>query len=200
MSAGNERTRSGRRGDAPILLVISGTDPHPFPRLFQWVGEWARDHRQWQIQVQQPSTGARRFHQAVAHLGSPRDVHALLRRAAVVVSEAEPGTITQARAFGHVPVVVARDPALGERADDEQILLSRRLAAAGLVWLAESEAGLGRAITAALAAAADAADGGGAEPRGGSAEAAGEPAEMRRADRGPRARGRRLPWRRRSRR
>jgi UDP-N-acetylglucosamine transferase subunit ALG13 len=117
------------------------------------VGHWAAEHPQWRVEVQHGATPAPRFGHAFAY-AQRAEIRALLRRAGVVVSHAGPAVIAQARALGHQPVVVPRDPALGEDVDDEQILLSRRLAAAGLIWLAESEAGLGRAIAAALTAAA----------------------------------------------
>jgi UDP-N-acetylglucosamine transferase subunit ALG13 len=59
--------------------------------------------------------------------------------AAAVVTHAGPGTITLCRSLGKVPIVVPRDPALGEHVDDHQVLFARRLAAKGLVRLARSQ-------------------------------------------------------------
>lgn len=170
--------------DDPLLFVTVGTDSHPFPRLLRWVGAWAIEHGQWQLEVQHGATPAPPFGHAFAYLGR-EETRSLFRSAAVVVCHAGPATITQARAFGHLPVVVARDPRIGEHVDDRQMLLARRLAAAGVVWLAESEAGLGRAIAAALAAAAGPAD-------GDSASVPPPDGRRRRQDRGPRAPGRRI--------
>jgi UDP-N-acetylglucosamine transferase subunit ALG13 len=188
----------GEPADSPVLLVTLGTDRHPFPRLLRWVGGWVADHQQWHVEVQHGASPAPRFGHAFADCGHA-EIGALLRRAAVVVSHADPATITQAREFGHVPVVVARDPMLAEHVDDSQILFSRRLGAAGLIWLAESEAGLGRAINAALVVAASPADGDGhgVLPRASRvAPDVRDLVDTRRGqgDRGPRAPGRRPAW------
>jgi UDP-N-acetylglucosamine transferase subunit ALG13 len=139
-------------GDHPLLFVTLGVARYPFPRLLRWVEAWLADHRQWRVEVQHGATPPPRFGHAFAH-ASTEETRSLLRTAAIVVTDATPAVIAQARALGHVPVVVARDPTLGEDTDDHQILLSRTLGAAGLIWLAESEVGLGRAIAAALDAA-----------------------------------------------
>ena len=51
----------------------------------------------------------------------------------VVVSHGGPATISEARAAGHLPVVVPRDPAFGEHVDDHQKRFSAWLASKGLV-------------------------------------------------------------------
>jgi UDP-N-acetylglucosamine transferase subunit ALG13 len=182
--------------DRPLIFVTVGTDHHPFPRMLRWVRNWAAEHPRWQLEVQHGATAAPPFGHAFAYTGH-EEMRGLFRRAAVVVCHAGPATITQARAFRHVPVVVARDPTLGEHVDDHQILFSRRLAAAGLIWLAESEAGLGRAIAAALAAAAGPVEGDRTRNPPGVyqvAEVVEKPVESSRGqqDRGPRAPGRRV--------
>jgi UDP-N-acetylglucosamine transferase subunit ALG13 len=146
------------RPDAPLLFVTLGRHPYPFPRLLQWVGAWLTDHPRWRVEIQHGVTSPPRFGHAFAY-ASKEETRRLLRTAAVVVTHAGRATIDQARAQGHVPVVVARDAALGEDVGDDQLLFSRTLGAAALVWLAESEVGLGRAIAAALTAAATPADG-----------------------------------------
>jgi UDP-N-acetylglucosamine transferase subunit ALG13 len=176
----------GTRGDPPLLFVTVGADRRPFPRLLRWVGAWAADHPRWRVEVQHAATPAPRFGHAVAYL-RPDRARTLLRAAAVVVTQAEPATIAQARAVGHVPVVVPREPGLGEDVDDDQVLLARRLGAAGVVWPVESEAGLEGAITAALNAAAG-------SRTGAQGLAGGTPS--RGTDRGPRSPGRRLARRR----
>jgi UDP-N-acetylglucosamine transferase subunit ALG13 len=56
-----------------------------------------------------------------------------VRRARVVVMHAGVGSIMVALAAGKRPVVVPRLQRFGEAVDDHQLLLARRLAAAGLV-------------------------------------------------------------------
>jgi UDP-N-acetylglucosamine transferase subunit ALG13 len=133
-----------------VLLVTVGTDHHPFGRLLDWVGRWSAAHPSWQVEVQHGATPAPGFGRRFAYC--PHDELQLLFAAAdVVVTHAGPATISQARAAGHVPVVVPRLQALGEHVDDHQVLFARRLEAAGVVHLAETEALLPVAVDAARA-------------------------------------------------
>jgi UDP-N-acetylglucosamine transferase subunit ALG13 len=135
---------------APVLLVTVGTDHHPFGRLLDWIGRWAAAHPGWQVEVQHGSTPAPGYGHAFAFCAHD-ELQRLLVAADVVVTHGGPATITQARAAGHVPVVVPRQHALGEHVDDHQVLFTRRLAAAGVVHLAETEAGFAAAVDAARA-------------------------------------------------
>lgn len=135
---------------APLLLVTVGTDHHPFDRLLDWVGRWSAAHPSWHVEVQHGATRAPGFGRCFDYCGHD-ELQLLFAAADVVVTHAGPATITQARAAGHVPVVVPRLPALGEHVDDHQVLFARRLAAAGVVHLAETEAALASAVDAARA-------------------------------------------------
>jgi UDP-N-acetylglucosamine transferase subunit ALG13 len=131
-------------GVPPLLLVAVGTDHHPFARLLDWVGHWSAAHPSWQVAVQHGATPAPGYGRTFAYCGH-EELLGLIAAADVVVTHGGPATITQARAAGHVPVVVPRQPALGEHVDDHQVLFARRLGAAGVVHLAESEAALAAA-------------------------------------------------------
>ena len=133
-----------------MLLVTVGTDHHPFARLLDWVGRWSAAHPTWQIEVQHGATPAPGYGRCFAFCGHD-ELQQLFASADVVVAHGGPATITQARAAGHVPVVVPRQPALGEHVDDHQVLFARRLGAAGVVHLAETEAALAGAVDAARA-------------------------------------------------
>ena len=139
-------------GGQPILLVTVGTDHHPFARLLDWVGRWSAAHPSWQVEVQHGATPAPGYGHCFAYCGHD-ELQRLFATADVVVTHGGPATITQARAAGHVPVVVPRQPALGEHVDDHQVLFARRLGAAGVVHLAETEAALAAAVDAARAGA-----------------------------------------------
>lgn len=132
----------------PLLLVTVGTDHHPFARLLEWVGRWAAAHPTWQIEVQHGATPAPAYGRPFPFC-EHEELQRLLAAADVVVTHGGPATITQARAAGHVPVVVPRQHALGEHVDDHQVLFARRLAAAGVVHLVETEAALAPALDAA---------------------------------------------------
>jgi UDP-N-acetylglucosamine transferase subunit ALG13 len=128
----------------PLLLVTVGTDHHPFDRLVRWVEAWLGQapERALRCLVQ---TGTSRPPEATAAWQpylEHAELEAAMTRAAAVVCHGGPGTILGARQAGAVPIVVPRQQRLGEHVDDHQVLFSRRLAAEGGVFLAESERGL----------------------------------------------------------
>ena len=134
----------------PLLLVTVGTDHHPFARLLDWVGRWSAAHPSWQVEVQHGATPAPEYGRPFAFCGHD-ELQRLFAAADVVVTHGGPATISQARAAGHVPVVVPRRPELGEHVDEHQVLFARRLAAAGVVHLAGTEGALATAVDAAAA-------------------------------------------------
>ncbi|HLF40466.1 MAG TPA: glycosyltransferase, partial [Acidimicrobiia bacterium] len=77
-------------------------------------------------------------HASWAELVGRDELHRLLETASAVVCHGGPASITECRSAGIVPIVVPRDPRLGEHVDDHQILFTRRLAAAGKIHLARS--------------------------------------------------------------
>jgi len=148
----------------PLLLVTVGTDHHPFDRLVRWVDRWlgtaggraAGLRCLMQTGTSAPPAGGSGGPQG----GPPVDraggsgavrwqaylefeaLQAAMRDAAAVVCHGGPGTILGARHMGAVPIVVPRQHRLGEHVDDHQVAFSRRLAAEGSVFLAETEADL----------------------------------------------------------
>jgi UDP-N-acetylglucosamine transferase subunit ALG13 len=73
-----------------------------------------------------------------------------LKGSDVVVCHGGPGSIMEARATGHVPIVVPRERQFGEHVDDHQVRFSTRLARDGMVVLARDEAAFRSAVTAQL--------------------------------------------------
>ncbi len=120
------------------MLVIVGTDHHPFDRLIGWAERWADRGAEWEVQVQHGRSRAPRAGVGFAFCEHDR-LQQMLESADVVVSHAGPASITEARRFGHRPIVVARDPARGEHVDDHQQLFAGRLAAADLVQRVDTE-------------------------------------------------------------
>ncbi len=115
------------------LLVAVGTDVHRFDRLMGWLEEWhERRPVKLRVLVQHGQSRAPRIPGATPFLA-----HDLLgdamARARVVLTHGGPASITEARRHGHVPVVVARDPAYGEHVDDHQMLFVARMAQLGLI-------------------------------------------------------------------
>lgn len=122
-----------------LLFVSVGTDHHPFDRLLGWVRDWSREHPGWDLQVQHGRSADPGAGTGFAFCDHDR-LQELLGLADAVVSHGGPATITEARRYGHVPVVVPRDPTLGEHVDGHQQAFARRLGAAGLVHLAQTRA------------------------------------------------------------
>jgi UDP-N-acetylglucosamine transferase subunit ALG13 len=133
------------------VLVVVGTDTHPFDRLTGWLERWYADRPEPPDLVVQYGRGrAPEIPGATAFLD-----HAALRRemaeATLVVSHGGPATILEARSSGHLPIVVPRDPIFGEHVDDHQQLFAQRLGAVGMVHLCDSEEALIEALDKGLA-------------------------------------------------
>lgn len=102
------------------VLVLLGTDHHPFDRLVTWLEEWAAQRVDVDLVVQHGSTRPPRHGTGHAFLDHP-SMRAEVRRADVVVTHGGPATISELRAAGHLPLVVPRDPGLGEHVDEHQV-------------------------------------------------------------------------------
>lgn len=120
------------------VIALAGTDHHPFDRLVDWMDEAALRRRDVRFVVQHGATRAPRVAEGRDFI--PFDeLGPLLSQAALVVCHGGPGTITDAREAGHVPVCVPRDPALGEHVDGHQQRFAAMAAEQGLVRLPGSE-------------------------------------------------------------
>jgi UDP-N-acetylglucosamine transferase subunit ALG13 len=134
-------------GRTPTVLVSVGTDHHPFDRLVRWMDGWlgAQSNSDVTCLVQygasQPPGRAR----GLAYLDHA-DLSQVMGGAHVVVCHGGPSTIAEARRNGHRPIVVPRDPRLGEHIDDHQQRFARRLVDAGIVRLADSREDLVHAL------------------------------------------------------
>jgi UDP-N-acetylglucosamine transferase subunit ALG13 len=142
---------TGAAGSGPAVLVVVGTDAHPFDRLVEWLERWyaARPDRPRLI-VQHGSSRTPLLPGARAYLGHD-ELELAMRGALVVVSHGGPATISEARRSGHLPIVVPRDPARAEHVDDHQLLFARRLARLGAIRLCESERVFAAALDSGLA-------------------------------------------------
>lgn len=136
-------------GKPPLVVVVTGTDHHPFDRMVRTVDRWASE-RAARVIVQH-GTSRPPVHAEGKPLLAVDELSELLREAAVVVCHGGPGTIAAARDAGKVPLVLPRRPELGEHVDDHQVLFVSRLASAGRVIAPEDEEGLAAALDAALA-------------------------------------------------
>lgn len=132
----------------PLVAVLLGTDHHPFDRLVSWTDD-VRRATGADVFVQH---GATSLPAGVPGAGvlAPAEMLLLLERATAVVTHGGPGLIMEARAAGHVPVVVPRDPRLGEHVDDHQVRFVARVADSGLITPAPRLATFRRAVASAI--------------------------------------------------
>lgn len=121
----------------PLVAVFLGTDHHRFGRLLAWVGD-LQQQGLFRFHVQHGSTPLPVGLSGAPLLG-PAAMSDLLDRADAVVTHGGPGSIMDAREHGHLPVVVPRDPRLGEHVDDHQQRFARFVARTGLVVTAYDE-------------------------------------------------------------
>jgi UDP-N-acetylglucosamine transferase subunit ALG13 len=135
----------------PLVAVLLGTDHHRFDRLVAWTGDLASGGGiDWFVQHGATPMPARQPWLSGLPMLASKDLEDLLRRADAVVTHGGPGLIMEARTHGHLPVVVARDPGLGEHVDDHQQRFVRRIAGTGSVLAADSPLELADAVRTAM--------------------------------------------------
>ncbi|MDS1269808.1 glycosyltransferase [Lipingzhangella sp. LS1_29] len=127
-----------------------GTDHHPFPRLVRWLDAWATAHPEVRVLLQHGATPAPDIASGVEFLDHT-ELRAAMAEATAVVCHGGPATIMEARHAGHLPLVVARDPELGEHVDDHQFRFVARLDAAGVARACPTEDQLHAVLDKALA-------------------------------------------------
>jgi UDP-N-acetylglucosamine transferase subunit ALG13 len=133
----------------PLVLALVGTDHHPFERLVSWVDAWAgaRDARV----VVQHGTARPPAHAEGVRVLPPDELDELLDQATAVVCHGGPGTIAAVRAAGFLPIVVAREPSLGEHVDDHQMRFVAAADRAVEIRVAADEAALVAVLDRAIA-------------------------------------------------
>ena len=106
------------------ITVLVGTDHHPFARLIAWADGWAADNPQDTVTVQYGHSVAASV--AVGHsFLSPDLLDKLMGTSDIVIMHGGPASISGARAAGHLPLVLPRDPQFGEHVDDHQQRFAR---------------------------------------------------------------------------
>jgi UDP-N-acetylglucosamine transferase subunit ALG13 len=143
---------SGPAVTAPRIVVLVGTDHHPFDRLISWVNDWLGLH---------PAAIGSCFVQsgraAVAPLcaGSEfleiSELDRLVDGADVIVCHGGPASIADAWRRGQIPIVVPRLPRLGEHVDDHQVDFCRIVADLGRIRLAQEPVVFARLLDEAMA-------------------------------------------------
>jgi len=135
----------------PLVLVTVGSDHHPFDRLVEWSEDWFARRAEGSARCFVQYGTSRPPGVAAGEAFVPHDrMQALMREAAVIVTQGGPMSIVEARGAGRVPIVVPRQSSLGEHVDDHQQAFCRRLAAEGLIRVPHSGAEAAALIDAAL--------------------------------------------------
>jgi len=137
--------------DPRLVFVTVGTDHHPFDRLILAMERWFAEHRNDPIDcLMQVGTSRRPSLGRWVDYVPYEEMKETLRKASAVVCHGGPATIMLARYYGHIPIVVPRRGDLREHVDDHQVIFSRHIAQEGAIRLAEEEAALHQALSAAL--------------------------------------------------
>lgn len=123
---------------APLVVCLLGTDHHPFTRLVGWCDALAARRPDLEVLVQHGHSPAPATANGQAFLAKD-ELSAAVARAQVAITHGGPGLISDVRAAGLVPLVVARDPGRGEHVDGHQQRFVARVSAAGLVRALDTE-------------------------------------------------------------
>jgi len=123
----------------PLVMLVVGTDHHPFDRAVGWVDDWAVANASRARVVIQYGTSTPPVHAEGHDLLPVAELEAMMAQAVAVVCHGGPGTIMGAREAGVVPICIPRQSALGEHVDDHQVRFATRVAEVGQVHLASSE-------------------------------------------------------------
>ena len=136
--------------NAPLVMLVVGTDHHPFDRAVRWVDAWAARNPQVRVLVQYGSARPP-VHATGRQLIPHRELQELTASALAVVTHGGPASIMEISRRGRYPLVLPRDPALGEHIDGHQMRFARSMAGAGLYLLCDTEQELHARLDAALA-------------------------------------------------
>lgn len=115
-----------------MILVTVGTHHQPFDRLVEAADQLARAGEE--VFVQWGTARAPRVAAGEAWL-TPERLEALADEAQVIVTHAGPASLFLAWDRGLLPVVVPRQPDLGEHVDDHQLRFAEHLGGRALVVL-----------------------------------------------------------------
>jgi UDP-N-acetylglucosamine transferase subunit ALG13 len=132
-----------------LVLALTGTDHHPFDRMVRWLDSAATRHPDVRFVIQHGATRAPIVAEGYAFLDQGR-LTELLAEASLVVCHGGPGIIMEARAAGHVPLCVPRDPALGEHVDSHQQRFATMVGGVGVVREVTSHAAFQHELASAL--------------------------------------------------
>ena len=122
--------------EPPLVLVTVGSDHHPFDRLVSWVDEWFSRQAEGSVRciIQYGTSTPPSFAEGHAFLDHDA-LQDLMASAEVIVTQGGPMSIVEARRAGTVPIVMPRDPQLGEHVDGHQQIFARHMADSGQAFM-----------------------------------------------------------------
>lgn len=135
----------------PLVVVVVGTDHHPFDRVVGWADSWAARHGSVARTLIQYGTSRPPTHATGRRLVGREEIQRYFAEARSVVTHGGPSTIIEACRHGHVPIVVPRSPALGEHVDGHQERFTALMAERSLIRLVTSSGELARLLDGDLA-------------------------------------------------
>jgi len=109
-----------------FVLVSVGTDLHPYNRLISWMDQWADTHPNARVVIQRGTSDDAEHAETYEQIEYPRLVE-MFGSADVVVCHGGPSTVMDARRQGRKPIVVGRNPDLGEHVDGHQLAFAEHL-------------------------------------------------------------------------
>lgn len=133
------------------IFVSVGTDHHPFDRLVTW-GDALSSHPAVGSVFVQRGTSTVEPASPSSPLIDATELRNHLSSADVVVCHGGPSTIMEAKAHGHLPIVVPRNPDLGEHVDGHQIRFCEHLERSGAIHFARSAQEVADLVTQIIAA------------------------------------------------
>ena len=136
-------------GPGTFVLALVGTDHHPFDSMIEAMDAFATSHPQLRVFVQYGTSVAPRVAEGASLLDRD-ELDELLDGADLIVSHGGPATITVIRSRGLLPIVMPRNPDLGEHVDGHQQRFARLMGASGFLRLA-TPADVGGVLDEALA-------------------------------------------------
>lgn len=128
------------------ILVLTGTDHHPFTRAVRWAESWVARHPDSDVYVQHGFSEAPMLVRGDAFVDQ-HTLRRMLRHADIVICHGGPGSVTDARTAGHRPIVLPRDPERGEHVDDHQQRFAAWAADKGLIEACGDVTELDRAVS-----------------------------------------------------
>lgn len=121
-----------------FVLATVGTDHHPFDRFVEWFDAWHAEHSDVEVFVQY-GTCERRPEAPGSQWVEGHELASMMERADAIVCHGGPSTIIEARSNGTMPVVIPRNPALGEHVDEHQMRFAEFMSSHENILLARTQ-------------------------------------------------------------